>query len=101
MEKLDNTGQLLIRHDYKRACYRAMLSELPLEDIKEYFNSVPLIIGEKEVKGIELSQHLWKDKAQVPTSFDFGLDNRLEAFLIAKKRNVASLLDKVLWLNNK
>lgn len=44
--RLGNTNSVLIRHDYKRACYRAMLAEFSTEEVVEFFTALPLIIDE-------------------------------------------------------
>lgn len=99
--KLGNSSTALVRHDYKRACYRAMLSEFSAEEVLEFFSALPLIMDGKEIKGAELFGLLWSEKARIPIYWEYGTDNLIEAFLIRKGRNVEQLLGKILWLNNK
>lgn len=100
MGKLGNASQAFIRHDYKKACYRAFLADFPIDEIKEYFASVPLAIGGKEIKGKDLYSLLWSDHAEIPMYYDYALDNALEPFLVAKGKNVREYMNRVLWLNN-
>lgn len=100
MGVLGNTKTDLIRHDYKRACYRAMLSDFSEAEVKEYFTSIPLAISGKEIKGKDLFNLLWSDKAQVPICWDLAMDNALEKFCVLKGKNPVEILNKVLWLNN-
>jgi hypothetical protein len=95
------SNQTLIRHDFKRACYRAMLSEFSIEEVKEFFSLVPLIIDGIEYKGSELYELLWKANAKIPRAYGIATDNELEAFFLSKGRRVPEMLDKILWLNNK
>lgn len=44
MGTLGNSNQTLIRHDFKRAVYRALLSEFSADEVKEYFGKLPLVI---------------------------------------------------------
>lgn len=95
------TNHTLIRHDYKRACYRAMLSEFSPEDVIEFFSSEPLFMDGKQVKGQELYKLLWREKGKIPISWEWTTDNLFESFLIGKGRDVQRFLNKILWLNNK
>ena len=100
MGKLGNSNPTLIRHDYKRACYRAMLSEFSADEVKEFFGQVPLLMDGKKFEGADLFSHLWMEKASIPICYDYALDNILERFLISKGRSVQKVMEKVLWLNN-
>ncbi|MEO6097381.1 MAG: hypothetical protein ABIW76_17685 [Fibrobacteria bacterium] len=99
--KLGNSNTMLVRHDYKRACYRAMLVEFSTDEVVEFFTTLPLVIEGREIKGAELFGLLWKEKERVPVYWECGTDNLIEAFLIRKGREVNPLLRKILWLNNK
>ncbi len=101
MGKLGNSNAALIRHDYKRACYRAMLAEFSTEEVVEFFTASPLIIDGKEIRGAELFGLLWKEKGKIPIYWDIHTDNMIEPFLIRKGREVNPVLRKILWLNNK
>ena len=96
-----NSNQTLIRHDCKRSCYRVLLSEFSIEEVKEFFGLIPLIIDGVEIRGPELFELLWKEKAQVPVAYDYKTDNELEGFFLSKGRRVSEMVDKILWLNNK
>jgi hypothetical protein len=74
MGKFGNTNQTLIRHDYKRACYRAMLSEFSIDEVKEFFSLVPLLVEGKEYTGKDLFQLLWKEKAKIPIAYDVATE---------------------------
>lgn len=50
MKQTPDFDSNLIRHDYKRTVYRAMLSELPPGEIIEFFHSAPLIVEGEQVK---------------------------------------------------
>lgn len=100
MKKTSDFDSCLIRHDYKRAVYRAMLSELPPGEIIEFFHFAPLIVDGEQVQGKRLFDLLWAEKGKITCEFDYRLDNHLERFLISKNRDTASILKKVLWLNN-
>jgi hypothetical protein len=100
MSRLGNTNDTLIRHDYKRACYRALLSELPIEEVKAFFSRVPLIIDGVAIEGKDLFTLLWTEKAKVPLCYDFALDNELEPFFIERGADVGAVMRRVLWLNN-
>lgn len=91
---------MLIRHDYKRAVYRAMLSELPPQDVIEFFNLESLILDGEPVQGKRLFELLWSEKGKITCCYDYKLDNRMERFLISKGKDTAAILKKVLWLNN-
>ncbi|MEO6097380.1 MAG: hypothetical protein ABIW76_17680 [Fibrobacteria bacterium] len=78
-----------------------MLSEFPIEDVKEFFNFIPLILDGREYKGKKLYQLLWKEKAKIPIAYDVSTDNRFERFILSKGRKVPEVLGKILWLNNK
>ena len=100
MKKDPHVESVLIRHDYKRAVYRAMLSELPLEEVIEFFTLAPLIVDDEQLQGKRLFDLLWSPKAKITCSYDYRLDAHFERFLIAKGRDPAGILRKVLWLNN-
>ena len=100
MGTLGNSNQTLIRHDFKRAVYRALLSEFPIDDVKEYFGKVPLVIGEKRFSAAELFGLLWREKSKIPSCFDVATDNELEAFVLSKGRTFDQVMRKILWLNN-
>lgn len=91
---------ILIRHDYKRACYRALLSEFESREVAEYFETVPLVIEDRTIKGPELYKLLWSDKAKITTGWDSASDNHLERFLLEKGRDPNKVMAKILWLNN-
>lgn len=101
MGRLANAQPDLIRHDYKRACYRALLSECTIEEVKEFFSAVPLEIEGRRIAGKDLYSLLWREKAHVPIWWDNALDNSLEAFCIGKGKDMGRFMDKVLWLNNR
>jgi hypothetical protein len=90
----------LIRHDYKRACYRAMLSEFTPEDVVEFFHTLPMILDGRRIQGPELFQLLWREKEKIPIYWEVITDNLIEPFLIRKGRDVQTVLRKILWLNN-
>lgn len=101
MGTFGNTNTTLVRHDYKRACYRAMLSEFSAEEVVEYFMELPLIMDGKVIKGPELFKLLWAEKGKIPLNWDSLTDNLIEPFFIKKGREVKQVLNKILWLNNK
>lgn len=101
MGKFGNTNTVLTRHDYKRACYRAMLSEFTIEEVAEFFSKLPLNIEGKTIKGPELYALLWNEKGKIPLCWDSLTDNLIEPFLIGKGRDVNRVLNKILWLNNR
>lgn len=92
--------EILIRHDYKKACYRALLSEFTPEEVAEYFDKVPMHLEGRHIKGPELYKLLWSDKAKIPKFWDYSTDNHIERFLIDKGRDIKTMLAKILWLNN-
>lgn len=98
--KLGNSNRTLIRHDFKRALYRAFLSEFPPEAIREYFALVPLEIEGKRFSETELFALLWDPKGLIPIWWDVAGDNVLEGFLLKHSKTVAGIMRKVLWLNN-
>jgi len=100
MGALGNTNRTLIRHDFKRALYRALLSEFPPETVREYFAIVPLEIGGRKISEPELFELLWKPKAKIPTCWDIATDNEIETFAIRKGKDFSHIMRKVLWLNN-
>ncbi len=95
-----NRSTVQIRHDFKRSCYRAMLSEFPPEDVKEYFSKVPLMIGDVPYRGKDLFRLLWKKSAKIPASWDAATDNLLEAFLLEKNADPQAFIRKILWYCN-
>jgi hypothetical protein len=101
MSTFGNTNQTPMRHDFKRAFYRAMLSEFEIEEVKEFFAQVPLTIDDKEFNLDEVFALLWQEKAKVPFAWDCATDNALEPFLIAKGRRMDAFMNRILWLNNK
>ena len=100
MGVLGNSNRTLIRHDFKRALYRALLSEFLPGKMREYFSLVPLEIDGKTFTESELFELLWKPKGLIPIWWDVATDNVLERFLIEEGKTVASIMKKVLWLNN-
>jgi len=100
MGTFGNSRTVLIRHDYKRACYRAMLAEFTPEEVVEFFSLVPLNIEGQEIKGPALFKRLWMEKGKIPLYWDYETDNHLERFLIRKGRDIKTVLSKILWLNN-
>lgn len=100
MGKLGNNNQTLIRHDFKRALYRAMLSEFTIPEVIEFFQKVPLVIQGRTYPLYGVFELLWKEKAKIPTCFDCETDNELEPFVTAKGRNIDRVMKKVLWLNS-
>ena len=77
-----------------------MLSDFEINEIKDYFEKVPLIVENKKYTLAEVFALLWKEKGKVPFAWDCATDNELEPFLIAKGRSLNSFMKKVLWLNN-
>ena len=100
MSTFGNTVQTLMRHDFKRAYYRTLLSEFAPEDIKMLLAKTPLIIGEKRYALSEVCELLWKDRGKVPFAWDCATDNELEPFLVSKGRTLEWFMRKILWLNN-
>jgi hypothetical protein len=98
--KFGNSNQTLIRHDFKRAVYRVMLSEFSIKDILTYFSKVPLVINGNEATPLDLFELLWSEKAKIPQAFDIATDNELEPFLISMGWTLAAFMKKILWLNN-
>jgi hypothetical protein len=64
MNKLSDFDSSLIRHDYKRAVYRAMLSELPPGEIIEFFHLTPLIVDGEQIQGKRLFDLIWAEKGK-------------------------------------
>ncbi len=95
-----NTNQTPMRHDFKRAYYRVLLSEFEAGDIKELLAKSPLVIGGKRFSLREVFEHLWQDREKVPFAWDCATDNDLEPFLVSKGRTMEWFMKKVLWLNN-
>jgi hypothetical protein len=100
VEKL-KSKEILIRHDYKKACYRALLSEFTPEEVAEFFDKVPMLLDGRHIKGPELYKLLWSDKAKIPEFWDYTTDNHIERFLIDKGRDIKTMLARILWLNNR
>lgn len=100
MNVFGNTNQTLMRHDFKRAYYRTLLSEFDPEDIKKLLSRSPLVIGGKHYSLSETFELLWKDRGKVPFAWDCATDNDLEPFLVSKGRTMEWFMKKVLWLNN-
>jgi hypothetical protein len=92
--------ELLMRHDCKRAFYRALLSEMEPSEIAEYFEKVPLVLDGRTLHGPDLYKLLWSEKAMVSCAWEYATDHYLERFLIEKGRDPAKVLAKKLWLNN-
>lgn len=61
-----NSNQTLIRHDFKRALYRALLSEFTIPEVVEFFQKVPLVIQGRTYPLCELFALLWKEKVKLP-----------------------------------
>lgn len=57
------------RHDFWRGCYATMLAELKLEHIKEFFDSVPMVIGGRRIEGAELFNLFWNEKGSFRPRF--------------------------------
>jgi hypothetical protein len=100
MSTFGNTNQTLMRHDFKRAYYRVLLSEFGIEDIVKLISRVPLVIGEKRYSLEEVFSLLWQDRGKVPFAWDCATDNDLEPFLVSKGRSMEWFMRKVLWHNN-
>jgi hypothetical protein len=98
-KKLCADGLQAIRHDYKRAVYRVFLQEFPPEVVREYFSLVPLEIDGRVISGKALFEALWRKKSLVPSSWEIRTDNLLEEFLLAKGKEPAELMPKILWRN--
>ncbi len=88
--------ECLVRHDYKCAVYRALLSEFSPHIVREYFEKVPLTIDGQEVRGKSLYELLWKKKAMVPISWEVQTDNHLEEFLLSNGRTPKDMMGKIL-----
>lgn len=86
----------LVRHDYKRAVYRAFLAEFPPDAIRKYFEKVPLLIDGKEVSGKPLFELLWKKKAHVPVTWEVASDHYLEEFLVSQGLDPREMMPKIL-----
>jgi hypothetical protein len=100
MSTFGNSNQTLIRHDFKRAYYRVLLSEFDAGDIIRLIAQAPLAIGEKRYSLEEVFGLLWQDRGKVPFAWDCATDNDLEPFLVSKGRSMEWFMRKVLWLNN-
>jgi hypothetical protein len=98
--KLGNSSQVLVRHDFKRALYRALLSEFEVGEVVEYFSRIPLVMEGRAYSQVELFELLWSEKAKLPLCYEYATDNILEDFLNRKGRTLGPLMKKVLWLNN-
>lgn len=98
--RFGNTNQTLMRHDFKRAYYRVLLSEFEPEDIKSLLSQTPLEIAGKRFSLTEVCELLWQDRGKVPFAWDCATDNDLEPFLVSKGRTMEWFMNKVLWLNN-
>lgn len=101
MGRPKNLDSILIRHDYKKACYRAMLSEFEHREIAEYFGKVALVIDGRTIQGPDLYKLLWSEKAKITSGWDYTSDNHLERFLIDKGRDPNKVMAKMLWLNDR
>lgn len=100
MSTFGNTNQTPMRHDFKRAYYRVLLSEFEAEDIKGLLSQAPLVIGERRYSLTEVFELLWQDRGKVPFAWDCATDNDLEPFLVSKGRTMEWFMKKVLWLNS-
>ena len=52
--RLGTSCRLLMRHDFKRAFYRAMQAGFAPEVVKDFFSRIPLVIGDKTFRLKEL-----------------------------------------------
>lgn len=89
----------MVRHDYKRAVYRAFLSEFPPETIRKYFDRHPLVIEGREYRGHALYELLWKKKVLVPSAWEVVTDNHLEDFLLSEGKDPKDIMSKILWVS--
>lgn len=97
MGALGNTNRTLIRHDFKRATYRALLTEFPPEAVRGYFTKVPLEIEGSRLSEPELFDLMWNPKGKIPISWDVATDNELEPFVIAQGKSFAEVMRRILW----
>lgn len=72
------------RHDFWRGCYATMLAELKLEHIKEFFDSVPMVMGGRRIGGAKLFNLFWIEKGLVLAKI---LRSFLHAFTLEGKRD--------------
>jgi hypothetical protein len=98
--RFGNSSPFLLRHDFKRACYRVLLSSLPPEAVKEYFCAIPLSMEGKSIRGKALFRLLWRKKSLIPCWWDIATDNILERFLIDRGIDPEAFLKRILWLND-
>ncbi len=89
------------RHDFWRAAYATMLAELPESEIVEFFASVPMRLEGRTLEGIDLVEHLWKEKASITLDWNYLAVNALEPFLVRKGHDALAFMQKLLHRNNR
>jgi hypothetical protein len=89
------------RHDFWRACYATMLSELKPNEIVEFFAGLPMQMGGRNYIGLDLLAHLWSEKGSISLNWNYAAVNALEPFLVEKGYDALAFMRKMLFRNNK
>lgn len=89
------------RHDFWRASYATMLTELPEADTAEFFASHPMRLAGRTYEGLDLIEHLWKEKSSITLDWNYEAVNALEPFLVRKGHDARMFMKKLLHRNNR
>jgi hypothetical protein len=78
-----------------------MLAELEPEHIKEFFQSVPMVMRGLTYTGADLFSLLWNEKGLIPMDWNYHSVHPIESFLIEKGYDALGFFRKMLHRNNR
>jgi hypothetical protein len=82
-----------------RYYYGSMLLEFSIEDVREFFQGLPLTIDGKQLTERELFNFIWDEKKRTPLNFINGLFTAIEPFCIKKGIDCSEFVHKTFKKN--
>lgn len=92
---------IVCRHDFWRACYATMLTELSQGDIIAFFKALPMRLKGRDYSGAALLEHFWGERGEIPLAWNYLAVNALEPFLVENGYDAQSFIKKMFFRSNK
>jgi len=99
--KTGGAKEIVVRNDFLKLLYATMLHELPLEDVKEFWTGLPLIVRGHKLPLEDQLRHIWNDHETTSFGYVTSALNSLDPFLVSKRLLAPEFVDRLLTGLNK
>jgi hypothetical protein len=97
--KLQKKSDYFVSNAVIRYYYGSMLLEFPTEDVREFFQGLPLTIDGKQLTERELFDFVWDEKKRTPLSYMCVFNAAIEPFCIKKGMDCLEFVHKTFKKN--